>query len=132
MYLQAQNDQNQSMQSTSTRQYPGNLEDGPQREEVNFVNCSAKSSVTNNLIKLSEVKLCKDENGDCNNGCQTAVEVSGNLSQLIESGQIITTPKDLDYIGKVLKGLANSTSFSPNSTQDDAEKVYIIQTSYHF
>ena len=109
--------------STSSRQCRGNLKDGPQWQEVDFVNCSAKSNVTNNLIKLSKVKLCTDDNDVGKNGCQTPVEVSGNLSKLIESGENITTRQDLEYIGEVLKGLANSTAFSPNNTADDAKKV---------
>ena len=111
--------------STSSRQCRGNLKDGPKWGEVNFVNCSAKSDVTNNLIKLSKVKQCTDDNSK-GDGCQTAVEKSGNLSKLINSGKSITTLNDLDYIGEVLKGLANSTAFSPNNTNDDAEKVHIM------
>ena len=107
--------------STSSRHCRGNLKDGPQWEEIDFVNCSAKSNVTNNLIKLSKIKLCADDTG--NNGCQTAVEVSGNLSQLIENGESITTPQDFEYTGIILKGLAtHPTAFSPNNTQN-AEKV---------
>ena len=114
--------------STSSRKCRGNLKDGPKWEEVDFVNCSAKSDVTNNLIKLSETKLC--ENGNLT-GCQTPVEKSRNLTILIESGKNITTPKDLEYTGNVLKELANSTAFLPNSTNGDAKEVTDITKLLH-
>ena len=108
--------------STSSRQCRSNLKDGPKWQEVDFNNCSANSSVTNSLIKLSKVKLCKDD-GEIGNGCQTPVEVSGNLSRLIDSGESVTTRQDLEYTGIVLKGLAtHPTAFSPNNTEN-AEKV---------
>ena len=108
--------------SSNSRQCLGNLKNGPKWEKFNLVNCSAKSPVTNNLIKLSKVKLCKDD-GEIGTGCQTPVEVSGNLSQLIDSGESITTRQDLEYIGIVLRGLAtHPTAFLPNNT-DDAKKV---------
>ena len=108
--------------STSSRQCRGNLKDGPKWEKFNLINCSAKSPVTNNLIKLSKVKLCKDD-GEIGTGCQTPVQVSGNLSHLIDSGERITTRQDLEYIGIILGGLAtHPTAFLPNNT-DDAQKV---------
>lgn len=110
--------------STSSRHCRGNLKDGPKWEEFNLLNCSAKSNVTNDLIKLSKIKLCKDDNS-MGSGCQTPVEVSGNLSQLINSGKSITTRQDLEYISIILKGLAtHPTAFSPNNTHNAKEVLY--------
>ena len=104
--------------STISRWCRGNLKDGPKWEKVDFVNCSAKSPVTNNLIKLSKVRLCKDD-GEIGTDCQSPIEVSGNLSKLIESEENITTSQDIVYTGIVLKALAtHSTAFSPNKTNN--------------
>ena len=107
--------------TTSSRNCRGNLKNGPKWEKVNFAKCPAKSPVTNSLIKLSNIKLCDDTNIE--NGCQTPVEVSGNLSQLINSGNKITTRQDLEYISIILKSLAtHATAFLPNKTKE-AETV---------
>ena len=107
--------------STSSRKCRGDLKDGPKWEEVDFDNCKAKSNVTNNLINLSKTKLCKGDTGGTE--CQKPVEKSRDLSILIKNGESITTSQDLQYTGIILKELANSIAFLPNSTYGDAKKV---------
>ena len=102
---------------TSSRRCRGDLKNKPKWEKVNLTNCQAKSVVTNNLIKLNNVKLCNSNMIE--NKCQNPIEVSGNLSQFIDSGDSITTQQDLEYISTILERL---TTFLPNNTKD-AEKV---------
>jgi len=84
------------------------MKDGPQWSEVDLEDCLAKSPTTNSLIQLSKVSLCDKSLSD---DCQTPVELSGNLSQIISSPTTVTTRQDLDYINIVLKSLiAHPTS----------------------
>lgn len=108
----------------SSRQCRGNLKDGPKWDDVNLDNCSAKSKVTDNLIELSKIKLCNDDNKN-ETECQSPVEVSSNLSQLIDSGRKITTRQDLKYIKIILKRLVEfkQTTLSSNNIGKE-KKVY--------
>ena len=107
----------------SSTQCRGNLKDGPKWQEVDFNECLAKSPVTNSLIKLSKTKLCERHN-EIGNRCQTPVEVSRNLSKLIDSGEDITTRQDLEYIVIILRGLAtHPTAYFLHNNTDDAQKV---------
>ena len=113
--------------ATSRRRCRGNLKDGPKWEKVILDNCPAKSQVTNKLIELSNVKLC-DINNTIVEECQGPIEVSENLSKLIDSGDSITTRHDLEYVSIILRGLAShTTAFSPNKSKS-AQKVCLI---YH-
>ena len=103
----------------------GDLKDGPKWEEAIHVDCPAKSPVTINLIKLSNVKLC-DSNNTILEECQGPIEVSENLSKLIDRGESITTQDDLEYVSIILGGLASHpTAFSPNNSKS-AQKVCLI------
>ena len=111
----------------SSRRCRGDLKDGPKWEEVILDNCPAKSPVTNDLIKLSNVRLC-DLNNTIAGECQGPVELSGNLSKLIDSGESITTQQDLEYISIILKGLASHPTVFLANNSKSANKVCFI---YH-
>uniref|UniRef100_A0A7M5XCD3 C-type lectin domain-containing protein n=4 Tax=Clytia hemisphaerica TaxID=252671 RepID=A0A7M5XCD3_9CNID len=84
--------------ASNERQCHGNMKDGPRWSNVNLQNCPAKSPITNSLISLSLTKICTPTTFI---DCQTPVEVSGNLSQLINQTDSITTRQDLEYISIV-------------------------------
>uniref|UniRef100_A0A7M5V0Y8 Uncharacterized protein n=3 Tax=Clytia hemisphaerica TaxID=252671 RepID=A0A7M5V0Y8_9CNID len=106
--------------ASSQRQCLGNMKDGPKWSNVNLQNCPAKSPITNSLIELSLKKICTPSTLT---DCQTPVEVSGNLSQLINRTDSITTRQDLEYISIVLQNLAiHPTAFLPNDT-DNAKTI---------
>ena len=113
--------------ATSSRRCRGDLKDGPKWEEVILDNCPAKSPVTNNLIELSNVKLC-DSNNTIVEECQGPIEVSEKLLELIDSGESITSQHDLEYVSIILKGLASHpTAFLQNNTKA-AKEVNLCYT----
>ena len=105
---------------SNQRQCLGNMKDGPQWSDVNLQNCPAKSPITNSLIKLSLTKICTPTTVI---DCQTPVEVSGNLSQLINQTDSITTRQDLEYISIVLQNLAFHPTVFLFENADDAKTV---------
>ena len=115
-------------QSKSKRQCVGNMKDGPQWSEIDHQNCSAKSPATNSLIQLSKITLCDDSLSE---DCQTPVELSGNLSQIINNSETVTTRQDLDYINIVLQSLvAYPKSFLPTDPES-AKTVSINRTRFY-
>ncbi|XP_066920828.1 adhesion G-protein coupled receptor G7-like [Clytia hemisphaerica] len=106
--------------ASNERQCHGNMKDGPRWSNVNLQNCPAKSPITNSLISLSLTKICTPTTFI---DCQTPVEVSGNLSQLINQTDSITTRQDLEYISIVLQNLALHPTAFLLENADDAKTI---------